>query len=157
MANDSIAPASGGEVFVSLTRLRIRYRRYLPAFVTQSLRSALQARGASGNIAVSLLADRDRTFWTRSLWSDEAAMRAFMLSGVHRSAMRNLAAWCDEAAVAHWMQATAQLPSWEEAHRRMRGEGRRSKVNHPSPEHEASRSRCRWSAPCVSCDSNDQS
>jgi Domain of unknown function (DUF3291) len=137
MTDDSIAPASGGEVFVSLTRLRIRYRRHLPFFVLQSLRSARQARAASGNIAVSLLADQNRTYWTRSLWSDVAAMRAFMLSGVHRSAMRKLAAWCDEASVAHWTQATAQLPSWEEAHRRMQGEGRRSKVNHPSPEHEA--------------------
>jgi len=137
MADDSVVPVSAGEVFVSLTRLRIRYRRHLPIFVLQSLRSARQARAASGNLAVSLLADRDRTYWTRSLWSDERAMRAFMMSGVHRSAMRKLAAWCNEASVAHWTQATAQLPSWEEAYRRMQGEGRRSKVNHPSPQHEA--------------------
>jgi hypothetical protein len=49
--------------------------------------------------------------------------------------MRSLLEWCDEAALVHWTQEGADLPSWEEAHRRLEQEGRPSKVNHPSPTH----------------------
>jgi hypothetical protein len=47
--------------------------------------------------------------------------------------MPKLLEWCDEASVVHWHQDTAELPDWQEAHRRMMEEGRRSKVHHPSP------------------------
>ena len=63
-------------------------------------------------------------------------MKAFMLAGPHRQVMRSLLEWCDEAALVHWEQETAREPSWREAHRRLQGEGRRSKVNHPSSAHE---------------------
>ena len=49
--------------------------------------------------------------------------------------MRKLLNWCSEAALVHWTQPDATLPSWSEAHRRMQAEGRTSKVNHPSPAH----------------------
>jgi len=64
-------------------------------------------------------------------------MRAFMVASPHRVAMVNLLDWCDEASLAHWTQESAQLPDWVEAHRRLVAEGRRSKVRHPSPAHEA--------------------
>jgi heme-degrading monooxygenase HmoA len=117
---------------VSITRLRVRSWRDLPAFLIEAFRSARQARTAPGNLAVTLLYDQDRTFWTRTLWSEEAAMRAFMLAGAHRAVMPRLLDWCDEAAVAHWTQDDAAPPAWEEAHRRMQQDGRRSRVNHPS-------------------------
>ena len=118
--------------FVSVTRLRVRSRRYVPGFLIQSLRSALQAKGAAGNLAVSVLRDADRAFWTCTVWLDEAAMRSFMQSGVHRRVMVRLPEWCDEAALVHWVQNTDQPPSWAEAHRRLQREGRRSRVSHPS-------------------------
>jgi len=43
---------------------------------------------------------------------------------------------CDEAALVHWVQESEREPDWLEAHRRLQQEGRRSKVNHPSPGHE---------------------
>jgi hypothetical protein len=118
--------------FVSITRLRVRSWRYLPAFIFQSFRSARQARSAAGNFAVSVLSDADLAFWTRTLWTEEAAMRAFMLAGAHRRAMPRLSQWCDEAAVVHWNQDDFEPPSWPAAHRRLLREGRLSKVNHPS-------------------------
>jgi hypothetical protein len=60
-------------------------------------------------------------------------MKAFMLAGPHAKVMRRLSEWCDEAAVVRWQQESDQQPDWREAHRRMQSEGRRSKVNHPSP------------------------
>ena len=47
----------------------------------QSLRAARQAKLADGSLAVSVLRDADRAFWTRTVWRDEAAMRSFMRSG----------------------------------------------------------------------------
>jgi Domain of unknown function (DUF3291) len=123
-----------GEVmpFVSITRLRVRRWRYLPQFLVQSIRAARQAKRAAGSLAVSILRDADRAFWTRTVWSDEAAMRSFMQSGVHRRVMARLPEWCNEAALVHWVQDDKEPPSWAEAHRRLETEGRRSRVNHPT-------------------------
>ncbi len=121
--------------FVSITRLRVRSWRHLPAFFIAAFRSASQARRAKGNLAFSVLREARNTFWTRSLWTDEAAMRAFMTAGAHRAAMPKVLDWCDEASVAHWTQDSAREPSWAEAHWRMQREGRPSKVNDPSEAH----------------------
>ena len=59
-------------------------------------------------------------------------MKAFMLASPHGPAMRKLLDWCDEAALVHWSQPDPELPPWPEAHGRLQGEGRPSKVNHPS-------------------------
>jgi len=120
---------------VSITRLRVRSWRYLPAFVVASFRSALQARRAKDNLAVTILREAHNTFWTRSLWANEAAMKSFMVSGVHRTVMPKLLRWCDEASVARWTQDTMQQPTWDEVHQRMQRDGRASRVNHPSEAH----------------------
>ena len=117
---------------VSITRLRVRSWFYLPAFVVQSQRIARQAARADGNLAVKLFGDRRNAFWTATSWSSEGSMKAFMHAKPHGPTMRSLLQWCDEAAVVHWTQAGTELPSWEEAHRRMQQEGRPSKVYHPS-------------------------
>src|SRR6516162_5318190 len=98
--------------FVSITRLRVRRWRYVPQFLIQSIRAARQAKRSAGSISVSVLRDADRAFWTRTVWRDEAAMRAFMRSGVHRRIMARLPEWCDEAALAHWVQDANEPPSW---------------------------------------------
>src|ERR1700737_3106262 len=99
---------------VSITRLRVRSWRYMPGFLIQSVRAGRQAKRAAGSLAVSVLRDADRAFWTRTVWHDEAAMRSFMRSGVHRRIMARLPEWCDEAALAHWVQEACEPPSWPE-------------------------------------------
>jgi hypothetical protein len=84
---------------------------FLPIFLVNTFRAARQARLAPGNLAISLLRDAHLAFWTRTLWTDESAMRSFMLSGVHRLIMARLPEWCDEAAVAHWLQDDLEPPS----------------------------------------------
>ena len=121
---------------VSVTRLRVRSWRYLLPFIFFAARSSRQAKGASGNLGVSLLRDANLAFWTCTLWTTEEAMKSFMLSGPHRQAMPRLLDWCDEAALVHWTQPETHLPDWQEAHRRIQTEGRRSKVRHPSPAQE---------------------
>lgn len=117
----------------SITRLRVRSWRFLPQFIWYSLRSARQASRAPGNLATQILKERNRAFWTATAWADEGSMKNFMLAGPHRVAMRKLLEWCDEAALVHWLQEARDLPEWKEACRRLQTEGRRSKVNHPSP------------------------
>jgi hypothetical protein len=122
---------------VSVTRIRVRSWSYLPGFVVQTLRIAWQAARADGSLAVTLLRDRRNTFWTSTSWSSEGSMKAFMHAKPHGPTMRRVLCWCDEAALVHWTQAGAELPSWAVAHRRIQHEGRPSKVNHPSAAHTA--------------------
>jgi hypothetical protein len=117
---------------VSITRLRVRSLRYLPAFLFGALRSAREAKNAPGNLAVSVLSDSHLAFWTRTLWTDERSMRAFMFLPAHRAVMPKLLQWCDEAAVAHWVAETLEPLAWQEVHRRLQQDGRTSKVDHPS-------------------------
>jgi quinol monooxygenase YgiN len=119
--------------FVSVTRLRVRSWSYLPAFLMATVRIAWQARNAEGGLAVKIFRERRNAFWTSTSWESEAAMKKFMQANPHGSAMRKLLNWCDEAALVHWTQPGTELPSWQEAHRRMQADGRPSKVNHPSP------------------------
>ena len=119
--------------FVSVTRLRVRSWAYFPQFALQSLKSARQAQRSAGFLGGRLLRNPKNAFWTMTAWKDETAMNSFRGAGAHGGVMRKLLDWCDEAAVVHWDQQTSEQPSWPEAHRRMVKEGRRSKVNHPSP------------------------
>lgn len=121
--------------FVSITRLRIRSWRFLPVFLIQTLRSARQAKSAEGNLAVSLVREAKNTFWTRTVWTSEDAMRSYMLSGIHRKIMPHLLEWCDEAAVVHWTQEATRPPTWAEAYQRLQEQGRSSKVKHPTEVH----------------------
>jgi heme-degrading monooxygenase HmoA len=120
-------------IFVSVTRLRVRSLFVLPQFVWRAFQSVRQTERSPGFLTGRVLRETRNTFWTITAWNGAEAMNAFRVSGAHRAAMPSLIDWCDEASVMHWMQETAQLPSWAEAHRRMVAEGRQSKVGHPSP------------------------
>lgn len=79
---------------IAITRLRVRSWHFLPAFFFQTIRAAAQAKRAQGNVAASVLRDAHRTFWTRTVWADEQAMRSYMSADSHRRVMRSLAEWC---------------------------------------------------------------
>jgi len=124
---------------VSVTRLRIRSFRFFFPFVWRSWRSLRQAKRAAGNLGAKLRKAEDRAFWTMTVWRDKAAMNAFRIAPPHLNAMPKLLNWCDEAAVVHWNQESAELPDWETAEGRMAESGRLSKVNRPSADQRAGR------------------
>jgi len=97
--------------FVSVTRLRLRSVRFLPAFIFYTLRSQSQAKRADGVLSVKVGNAAQLAFWTLTVWRDEAS-------------------------VTHWNQDSADAPSWAVAHQRMVAEGRLSKVRYPSSTHE---------------------
>lgn len=124
-------------MFASVTRLRVRSLRYLPAFLWQtflSMRQVLRAHGFAGG---RLLVDAQLTFWTLTTWQDERAMKAFRGSGPHSKVMPHLVEWCDEASYAHWVLGADSVPSWQEAYEHLIAEGRLSRVAHPSASHDA--------------------
>jgi hypothetical protein len=125
--------------FVSVTRLRVRALRFVPAFIVYALRSSQQARTSTGFLGGALMRDNWKAFWTVTVWRDAKAMEVYRISGIHRVAMGKLLNWCDEASVAHWTQDSADVPGWPEAWNRMVTAGRASKVNHPSEAHLAFR------------------
>ncbi len=118
---------------ISLTRLRLASPRYLPGFMWYALRSSWQARRSPGFRGMKVLADRRLTFWTATAWDDLPSMKAYRSAGSHRTAMRYLAAWCDEASVTRWVGPVESMADWGAAHARMLSEGEPSRVDRPSP------------------------
>lgn len=126
-------------VFVSVTRLRVRSVSYLLLFLWRTFQVSRQTRVTPGFIGGRMLREKKNVFWTLTVWQDENAMRTFRSKGAHGRVMPKLMHWCDEAAYAHWTQATSQTPDWSEAHRRLIEGGKLSKVSHPSDAHAAKR------------------
>jgi Domain of unknown function (DUF3291) len=120
---------------VSITRLRVRSVRFAPAFIWYAMRSLTQARRSAGCLAGDVRHEKALVFWTRTVWTDLAAMRAFMRSGAHRTVMPKLLDWCDEASLVHFENETGGVPDWEEAAIKVRDNGRTSHVKHPSAAH----------------------
>jgi hypothetical protein len=117
---------------ISITRLRVRSRTYLPQFLWDTIKSVLQVQRSNGFLGGRLLVNAGYVFWTMTVWQDESAMNAYRTGGAHRQAMPKLLNWCDEAALVHWTQESSEIPSWQQAEQHMSEKGRLSKVNHPS-------------------------
>jgi hypothetical protein len=122
-------------VLISVTRLRLRHWRFLPAFSLYTFRSARQTLKTDGFMAGQLANGPKLSYWTVTLWRDAEAMRQFRNSGAHLAAMPKLVDWCDEGAVAHTETDVRKLPTLEEAYRLLKEKGRVSPVRHPSPAH----------------------
>jgi heme-degrading monooxygenase HmoA len=125
-------------MFVSLTRLHLRSKRFFLPFVLYTWRSGRQAKRSPGFRGGHVGSDAQGGNWTMTAWDSEAAMRAFRNTGAHAIAMRKLLGWCDEASFAQYTTEDEALPSSDYAYERLRA-GRISKVNHPSAAHAAGR------------------
>ena len=121
--------------FVSVTRLRLRHWRYLPAFLWHASGSLRQARRAPGQLHTYVARQHGLVFWTITVWRAEDAMRHFRNQGAHQAAMPKLARWCDEATYVHWLQPGDAAPGLPEAGARLLRDGVVSRVQHPSPDH----------------------
>ena len=116
----------------SVTRLRVRTLRYVPAFIWTAACCLRQARRSKGCLAADIRRDKHLVFWTRTMWQDLNAMQSYTRSGAHRAVLPRLQQWCDEASVVHWEQEAESLPDWPEALAQMRAAGRITRVRHPS-------------------------
>jgi len=87
---------------------------------------------ADGLLKGKELIDKQLTFWTITLWEDEASMKGFRGSLAHKNAMQQLPKWCNEASYHHWVQEDNELPSWKTVSEKLFAEGTLSKVRNPS-------------------------
>jgi hypothetical protein len=100
-------------VYVSITGLRLKSPLYAPLFWWHAIPSMVQAKGADGNISADA-----RTIngvkHTLTVWRDQAAMRAYLVSGAHGAAMRQF----HRMATGHTFGFLAEAaPGWDEVHR----------------------------------------
>ncbi len=120
----ALRPTEPATTVVSVTRFRARSPWLVPLFLVRAQGAIAQMRRSDGYRAGSLRRYRDGSFWTMTVWRDEAALRSYVTSGAHLKAMPRLAAWGREASTARWNQSGEGLPGWTEAERRMRDTGR---------------------------------
>jgi len=75
------------------SRLPLRRHRAVPGFLRDTLRIRRQLAEAPGLVGYGLKADLvHKTFWTFSVWEDQAALNAFARTDPHRPIVRRLAA-----------------------------------------------------------------
>jgi hypothetical protein len=117
---------------IAITRLHVRSDEFATAFWEATMNCAAQAEEAAGHLGAEYALDDDGGAWTKSMWQDPGAMRAFMISGAHHTVMPLLREWCDEAMVTHWEQDLAELPSWPESHAKLTTSPKVTRVTHPS-------------------------
>lgn len=129
----------GDMPLISVTRLQIRSARFMPLFLVYTFRSMRQVTRSTGFIQGWTANEWPWGFWTVTSWSDVDAMRAYRNSEPHLTAMRKLLHWCDEASYTHWQQDGPEPPAPQDAYRRVRDEGKVSKVKYPSARQAAGR------------------
>ena len=132
---------------VSVTRLQLRSRRYLPRLACDTWLITRQARRADGflkgrlfrgsdrPLLVGLLFGRLPSFWTMTMWADRDSMLAFRNDGAHRDVLPKFPEWGREASTVNWEQDSLELPDMEEAHRRMAEDGELMSLRYPSDAH----------------------
>jgi hypothetical protein len=99
-------------VYISITGLRVKGPLQELAFWWHAIPSMRQAKTAAGNISAEA-----RTIngvrHTLSVWIDKRAMRAYLTSGAHKSAMAGFSA----IATGHAFGYEAENPpGWDEVH-----------------------------------------
>jgi heme-degrading monooxygenase HmoA len=81
-----------GRAYVAMaSRLPLRRRRSIPGFLRDTLTIRRQLARAPGMVGYALDAELGRkTFWTFSVWEDQASLDAFASSDPHRAIIRRL-------------------------------------------------------------------
>ena len=81
-----------GRMYVAMaSRLPLKRRRSIPGFLRDTLAIRRQLARADGLVGYALDAELARkTFWTFSVWEDQASLDAFASSDPHRAIIRRL-------------------------------------------------------------------
>jgi hypothetical protein len=82
---------SGREYVAMASRLPLKSHRSIPGFLRDAMAIRRQLARASGLVGYALDAELGRkTFWTFSVWEDQASLDAFASSDPHRRITRRL-------------------------------------------------------------------
>jgi hypothetical protein len=119
-------PAPSAPTVVMASRLELRRRRDVPAFLIASLRLRRAFRHAPGSVGLGLAAQPwSRTFWTLSTWASQADLRAYSASPLHRQIMRRFRPAMAGSTFVEWTSVEGAAPSWDEARERLAATGAR--------------------------------
>ena len=110
----------GKEFLCVATYLPVRRWRHLLPFLRMTSKVMNQLKKSEGAIRYTVKADfPKKRFWTLSIWSSKDALRRFVMSEPHATAVRKFSEWAGEgAAFVEWSSAT-DLIGWNEALQRL--------------------------------------
>ena len=100
-------------VYVSITGLQLKGRRHSVRFWWHAIRSMGQARRAEGNIATDARF-MNGVHHTRTVWTDESAMRRYLTAGAHLKAMKAFGSIATGKTLGFY---TESVPNWDEVQR----------------------------------------
>lgn len=104
-------------MYISVTRLHLKGKRMLPAFIWYSIRSVIQTKKARGLIYSSYNKDDLYTYWTLSVWENKQYMSEYRNVGNHLKAMQASRKIADELEYISW--EADEIPNWKECQQRL--------------------------------------
>ncbi|HZD12301.1 MAG TPA: hypothetical protein VE177_02120 [Candidatus Binatus sp.] len=116
-----VSPADTPEFTSVATYLPVRKWRHVISFFRMSGRVEQQLRRTEGVVRYGLKTDfRHKRFWTYSVWKNRQAIRPFVESEPHATAVKKFVRWAGEgAAFVQWNNNDGKV-DWEEANRRLK-------------------------------------
>ncbi|MBM7691573.1 heme-degrading monooxygenase HmoA [Peribacillus deserti] len=104
-------------MFISVTRLRLKGKRNLPAFIWYTVKSINQAKKAEGILYSSFNKEGWHTYWTLTIWENNQSMKKYRNNGSHLKAMKVSRKIASELESMNW-EADHQ-PPWDECKERL--------------------------------------
>ncbi|MEN9895173.1 MAG: hypothetical protein RIR97_1025 [Pseudomonadota bacterium] len=99
-------------VYVSITGLKLNRFFHSPRFWWLAIRSMRQALAAPGNISASAQTING-IHHTLTVWTDEAAMRAYLVQGAHLQALKAFRSIATGKTIGYMAD---KAPDWSEVH-----------------------------------------
>jgi quinol monooxygenase YgiN len=98
------------------SRLPLRRSRSIPGFLRDTLAIRRQLARASGMVGYALDAEiAHKTFWTFSVWEDQASLDAFASSNPHRAIIRRLRPLMEQTRFEFFQIPGSDLPlTWDQ-------------------------------------------
>lgn len=103
-----------------LSYLPVKRGSRIPWFMLHATRIMGQLRRSTGLVGYSLRARlMAKSFWTLSVWEDEAALSRFVRAQPHAGTMAAVAPHMDKPRFVHWTLKGSEVPvDWEDALKR---------------------------------------
>jgi quinol monooxygenase YgiN len=118
---------------VVVTRLRLRDHTLVDEFFAVAVALLEQAKSSPGVLKTDALADENDVWWSLSGWESREAMRSFVETDPHLSAMAQIDHFCDQATFVDWQQEGAELPDWQTSYDRLVADGESATLSNASP------------------------
>jgi quinol monooxygenase YgiN len=118
-------PVDPGRTYLAMaSRLPLRHRRTIPGFLRDAMAIRRQLARADGMIGYALDAElARRTFWTFSVWDDQASLDAFAASDPHQAITRRLRPLMAQTRFEFFQIPGSDLPmTWDQMKAPVRGQ-----------------------------------